>query len=139
MHVPPLPSATLPEDLALPLEFDVIFALSFFSHMPRTTWTRWLRRLYDGLAPGGLLFFTTHGRESMKFFPTATLDESGFWFNASSEQGDLDTADYGQAIALKKFVDVQIEQLPGVEYLAHEPSIWWGHQDLYVLRRGPTA
>lgn len=136
MGVATVPSALLPEDLALPLAFDVIFALSFFSHMPRATWTRWLNRLYDGLAPGGLLVFTTHGRESMKYFPAATLDATGYWFDASSEQGDLDTANYGQAITTKEFVDAQIRQLSGVEYLEHDPSVWWGHQDLYILRRG---
>lgn len=103
--------------------------------MPRATWMRWLNRLYDGLAPGGLLVFTTHGRESMKYFPAATLDESGYWFDASSEQGDLDAADYGQAITTKEFVDAQIRQLPGAEYLAYDPAVWWEHQDLYLLRR----
>ncbi len=133
--VPTVPSARVPEELVLPRPFNVIFALSFFSHMPRSTWLRWLRRLYEEVAPGGVLFFTTHGRKSMMHFPQARLDGEGYWFEASSEQGDLDTADYGQAITAKEFVDAQIASLPDVEYLLHEPGYWWGHQDLYVLRR----
>jgi hypothetical protein len=35
-------SSPFPELLSLPSQYDVVFALSFFSHMPITTWARWL-------------------------------------------------------------------------------------------------
>jgi SAM-dependent methyltransferase len=35
-----LASSEIPEALELPHHYDLIFVLSFFSHMPRTTWTR---------------------------------------------------------------------------------------------------
>lgn len=128
-------SANVPEAFDPQRKFDVIFVLSFFSHMPRATWGRWLRRLHDCLEPGGLLLFTTHGAESMRYFPGAVLDESGFWFDRSSEQVDLDTADYGQTITSKAFVDASIAALPQAEYLAYEAACWWEHQDLYIVRK----
>ncbi len=132
-------SADVPEELSLPTEYDVIFVLSFFSHMPRSTWGRWLQRLYAGLQPGGILLFTTHGTTSMQYFPQATLDGTGYWFDQSSEQGDLETAKYGQTITSKEFVDAHIAQLLGAEYLAYEPAGWWEHQDLYIIRKPSVA
>lgn len=134
--IPTIQSATVPEELALPQAFDVIFVLSFFSHMPRATWTRWLQRLYRAVRPGGLLLFTTHGLASMAQMGGKPLDADGFWFEAGSEQHDLDGADYGQTVTSREFVDAQIATLPGVECVQYEPGYWWGHQDLFVLRRG---
>ena len=56
-------SRTDPDDLSLPESFDVVFALSFFSHVPDGTWGRWLRKLYSALANDGLLIFTTTAGE----------------------------------------------------------------------------
>jgi hypothetical protein len=38
-------SASAPEDFNVGRKFDVVFALSFFTHMPRSTWARWLYAL----------------------------------------------------------------------------------------------
>jgi SAM-dependent methyltransferase len=50
-----------PEDVSFDEPFDVVFALSFFSHMPATSFGRWLAALYRAVRPGGVLAFTTHG------------------------------------------------------------------------------
>ena len=42
-----------PDKLSLGRKFDVVFALSFFSHMPKHSWTRWLRALARHTAAGG--------------------------------------------------------------------------------------
>lgn len=136
MSVKTVQSVDTPEALVLPTEYDAIFVLSFFSHMPRSTWGRWLKRLCEGLRKGGVLLFTTHGQTSMQYFPQAVLDQSGFWFDKSSEQGDLETAKYGQTITSQAFVEAQIKELGGVvEYLECEPAGWWEHQDTYILRK----
>ncbi|WP_082434520.1 polysaccharide pyruvyl transferase family protein [Devosia sp. A16] len=136
MSVDTVQSVDTPEALVLPTEYDAIFALSFFSHMPRSTWGRWLKRLCGGLRQGGVLLFTTHGQTSMQYFPQAVLDRSGFWFDKSSEQGDLETATYGQTITSQSFVEARIKELEDVvEYLEFEPAGWWEHQDTYVLRK----
>ena len=40
--------------------FDVVYALSVFTHLGRETGLRWMGELRRLLAPGGLLLFTTH-------------------------------------------------------------------------------
>jgi cyclopropane fatty-acyl-phospholipid synthase-like methyltransferase len=128
-------SCEIPEQLELPKQYDMIFVLSFFSHMPEQTWARWLQRLYAGLNGGGVLLFTTHGKVSMKYFPQAKLNSSGYWFEKSSEQKDLDAESYGQTITTKEFVDARIAELPDVRVRDYQEAGWWEHQDLYVLRK----
>lgn len=73
-------SSPFPEMLSLPCQYDVVFALSFFSHMPITTWARWLVALAKATRTDGLLIFTTHGIKSRRFFwtrPSRKID-SGF-------------------------------------------------------------
>jgi SAM-dependent methyltransferase len=46
-------SSSVPEDLQLGRHFDVIYAFSFFTHMPRRTWQRWLAALGRHVKSGG--------------------------------------------------------------------------------------
>jgi hypothetical protein len=86
------------------------------------------------LAPEGILLFTTHGETSRQYFPQAQPDEDGFWFEASSEQQDLDTANYGQTLTSKEFVRARIAELPHATLVELREGDWWGHQDLYVVK-----
>ena len=128
-------SATEPELFSPPQEFDVVFALSFFSHMPRATWGRWITSLLKAVRVGGLLIFTTHGRQSIKHFGEVTFDQNGYWFRADSEQKDLSTSDYGQTIVLPKYVINGLEKNSDASLIFFQEAYWWGHQDTYVLRK----
>lgn len=130
-----LPSATLPENYNCPERYDIVFALSFFSHMPKATWGRWLQRLFDLVSPGGHLVFTTHGMTSSKHFGNPGIPADGFWFLPSSEQKDLSAADYGQTICTTEFVSREVESRLRTNIASFVPGFWWGHQDLYVIRR----
>ena len=134
-HVKILQSQVSPEALDFTEKYDVIFVLSFFSHMPRETWLRWLSRLYSALASGGIMLFTTHGKVSLQSAPQAVPDEEGYWFSPMSEQSDLETSDYGATITLKKFVDARIALLQESDYLYYEQAGWWSHQDVYIIRK----
>lgn len=132
----PILSSHSPEALEIDEQFEVVFALSFFSHMPRTTWLRWLRTLLARVKPGGILVFTTQGLESARvFLGNPAIPDDGFWFRADSEQKDLDTAEYGQTVVSETFVRFHIEQLPGAELSAIRPKFWWKHQDTWIVRR----
>jgi 2-polyprenyl-3-methyl-5-hydroxy-6-metoxy-1,4-benzoquinol methylase len=86
MHVATMCSSNVPEQLSAERKFDAVFAISFFTHMPKTTWQRWLKALADRVVPGGAMLFTTHGRKSLRYADNPTLDPDGFWFVPSSEQ-----------------------------------------------------
>ena len=130
-----IPSHACPELFAPPGGYDAVLALSFLSHMPLTTWARWLVRLTLPLAVGGRLVFTTHGLHSRSHFGDPELPASGFWFHPASEQSDLPVSEYGQTITSPEFVRAVIATMPWVELLAWHEADWWGHQDCWVLRK----
>lgn len=133
-------SANNPEDLKIENNsFDVVFALSFFSHMPDLTWSRWLKILYDKVTPGGYLIFTTQGMNSRKYFGNPLIPDSGIWFISSSEQKDLNAADYGNTIVTPEYVKKAVENILHQRILYMAEADWWGHQDLYVINKAYVA
>jgi SAM-dependent methyltransferase len=124
-----------PEDLRLAEPFDAVFALSFFSHMPATSFGRWLGALYAAVRPGGILAFTTHGSVSHTIFGSPELDDAGYWFQPNSEQSDLVGAEYGSTVSLVPFVVRELYQHSQAPLAEYRNGYWWNHQDLYVARK----
>lgn len=126
-----------PDFLWLGREFDIVFALSFFSHMPIGSWARWLKALFRHVRPGGSLIFTTHGYVSNEklYNNLVDLGENGFWFEPSSEQKDLSVAEYGTTITSTEFVTRQIFKHLHAPIALAAPGLWWGHQDVYIVTK----
>ena len=129
-------SSSSPEDLAVP-EQDVIFAMSFFSHLPRTTYARWLKALVGTLAPGGALVFTANGHATHRLGITGVaVEPDGFGFLPRSEQIDLDGAEYGITISHPGWVMRTLaDQLPEVRLTYFREGHWWAVQDTYICVR----
>ena len=128
-------SASVPEQLAPPRQYDTVFVLSLFSHLPRSTWARWLQALYDTVTPGGILVFTTHGIKAAKY-DSVPLDEEGFFFAPASESNAIDPNEYGTAFTTEAFVRTRIAETVGADKLEYfAPVQFWNHQDVYVLRK----
>jgi hypothetical protein len=127
-------SELIPEQVLFPQRYDVVFVLSLFSHLPKSTWGRWLKCLYGGVAKGGVLVFSTHGMKAAKH-DNVTLDADGFFFAPSSESSAIDVNQYGTTFTSEDFVISQIEQTLGRHVLEHKALLqFWNHQDAYVLR-----
>lgn len=127
-----LSSSKTPENFYTGKRFDVVFALSFFTHMPEHTWGRWLRALARQLEPGGILMMTTHGVPALKGMGFPDFDRSGFQFATISEQEDLDTAEYGSTATSFDYV---YKQLALTELdLIHFREAGFGYQDLYIMK-----
>ncbi|WP_278534834.1 class I SAM-dependent methyltransferase [Delftia acidovorans] len=129
------PSASVPEQVRWPQQYELVFVLSLFSHLPRSTWTRWLKVLRDAVAPGGLLVFSTHGVKAADF-DSVKLDDDGFFFAPSSESSAIDANEYGTAFTSERFVLDRIAETWGSDALCHRSLVhFWNHQDAYVLQR----
>jgi SAM-dependent methyltransferase len=135
-------SSTIPEEFAAKEQFDVIIALSFFTHMPRRNWSRWLCSLIKELTPSGSLIFTTSGEPALEFnngvlleksLEPLTLDEDGFAFTRVSEQGDLDAGEYGTTVTSFSYVYNQI--IRANAKLLRFQQAGAGILDLYILQR----
>jgi SAM-dependent methyltransferase len=134
-------SPARPEDWSVERRFGVVFALSFFSHMPDATFAPWLKRLLSTAEPGGLLVFTTHGAISLRNMKSggfdASFNENGFYWNPQSDQRDLDSRNYGTSAVTQSYVQRALQSLPEAELIRFQQAFWWGHQDLYVIRKRP--
>jgi SAM-dependent methyltransferase len=128
-------SASKPRDFVLERRFDVVFALSFFSHMPNRSFGDWLAALFGTLADDGLLIFTAHGREQFIDLDQPTLEPEGYWYAPFSEQKDIPVDDYGIMIAPPLYVMDQIARIANAAVVLVHEANWWGKQDLYIVRK----
>lgn len=131
-------SHAVPEQLAWPRRYDLVFVLSLFSHLPRGSWGRWLAVLWDAVAPGGLLVFSTHGSEAARRAGVA-LDGEGYFFAPSSESNAIDAQEYGTAFTDEAFVRARVNELAPAPVQVDRAPVWfWNHQDAWVLKKqGP--
>lgn len=126
-------SYTSPEQLQTAEQYDVILALSFFSHLPERTWSPWLRKLLSLLKENGILVFTTHGYESLRRVRYPVSKFTGFKFSPASEQKDLGGEEYGNTIVSAGYV---VQQIPsGFRLIQFHEADWEDYQDVYVLAR----
>lgn len=128
-------SASVPEQVQWERKHDLVFVLSLFTHLPASTWSRWLRCIYDMVSPGGVLVFTTHGAEAVRK-QNVTLDENGYFFVASSESNAIDGQEYGTTFTSEAFVRARIaETLPEARLLRVAERHFWHHQDAIVIEK----
>ena len=105
-----LQSTSDPAGLLTPRTFDFVFVASLFTHLPRRTFGPWLAKLWEMVAPGGVLVFSVHD---------AGLDtlgaewQDGFAFIGANEVSALDTEQYGTTFTTETFVRQQLAQTIG--------------------------
>lgn len=127
-------SSAVPEELALPRQFQVIFVLSLFSHLPAASWSRWLARLWRATAPAGLLVFTTHGQSCIDR-ANVKVGDDGFAFFSGSESTAIEQADYGVTYTSEEFVRSAVRaHAPGAVHSVM-PDHFWSQQDAHILCR----
>ncbi len=135
-------SAASPAELNLTGNYNVVVALSFFSHLPSRTWKQWFARLTALVSEDGLFIFTTHGLPS-GVSKSLDLIKTGaeFHFTASSEQGDLPSEEYGTSYSHPRYVMNVLKDFPGLHLSEFKMGAWWGgNQDAYVIAKAsPSA
>jgi hypothetical protein len=130
-----LHSTSDPAALRSPQTFDFVFVASLFTHLPRRTFGPWLAKLWEMVAPGGVLAFSVHD----EFHNTLDADwQDGFAFIAASEVSALDTQEYGTSITTEAFVREQLAQSIGEDAAdaVRLPRGLCFMQDLWVVTRG---
>ena len=128
-------SASQPQSVEWPEKYSHVFVLSLFSHLPEKTWGSWLRRLYEALAPDGLLIISTHGLKSAHL-SGVNLPESGYAFFPSSESHALEGQEYGTTFTSPEFVTQTVRREIGQQVsLVVHPEYFWANQDAVIIRR----
>lgn len=129
------PDAFPPAGLPATPGFDCITAVSFFSHIPRVTFARWLTKLYGLLAPGGMLAFSVHDISMTSPPPGSDKD---FVFFPNSESRSLDGEEYGTTYVSERAVQEIVRQVLPAHVTIHRiPKGISYYQDIYVVADNP--
>ena len=97
-----------PADFPRDVKFDFIFASSFFTHMPETTFARWLETLYSLLTPRGILIFST--LDTSLIPSSGGARPKGICFVPISESRTLDKNQYGVTYVDEQFVTQVVDR-----------------------------
>jgi SAM-dependent methyltransferase len=134
-----------PRQIELGGPFDAIWVGSLFTHVPEARWTEFLDLLESVLSEGGLLVFTTQGRNVRRELLERELDwplsdeaveqvvrgfdETGFGYADWSG-----SAGYGTTLNRPSWVCAQIERRPGLRLVRFQEK-GWGRQDVVACER----
>lgn len=114
--------------------FDLIYALSVFTHLPESLQHRWIDELFRILKPGGYLFITAHGKHYLEML--AASERNDF------EAGQLvvryqEAAGTNMCSAFHSEEYVRGKLAKSFEVVDYVPEGAKGnpYQDVYLLRR----
>jgi len=117
-------------------QFDIIIAISVFSHLPPKRFHENLKALYQSLSNEGLFFFSTHGNY-FKDFNNLTLKDGYFYGPLGKDpnhtDGRLSGDEYSFMCVAKDFVDKQLQQA-GLEMIEFK-EMGIGKQDLFIAKK----
>ena len=130
-------------DLAPPLRyksdsFDFIFMVSVFTHLDEELQKAWMNELKRVLAPGGYIYFTTHGEKYLHLLDT---EQRGLFLDGALVV--IKEASAGQnicsAIESRRFVEDNL--LSGFEMVRHIPGCaeGFGGQDIFIITKNRSS
>ena len=122
-----------PAQINLAGQYELVFVLSMFTHLPTPMWTPWLLTLKRLVKPGGLLIFSVHN-ENVATEAGVIFDADGTHFIAASESSSLDVNTYGTTYTTRKFVEDNVRNVFGSEPLLYQPYTFWSGQDAVLIR-----
>ena len=122
-----------PASMVFPQQFDLVFVLSMFTHLPASRWQPWLRSLATAVKPGGLLVFSVCN-EPAALDLGLVFGGDGTHFIDSSESPSLDAEVYGTMYTTRRFVEEQVTQTFGRGPSHYFPYAFWVGQDAVVMR-----
>jgi len=119
-------------------QFDFIYALSVFTHLPERAQFLWINELQRVLKPQGYLLITTHGEH---YFDTLSSTEQKQFRSGNLVVRHKDAAGTNLCCAYHPQKYVQQKLVKGFEIIDFVPQGAKGnpHQDLYLMRKSPTA
>jgi hypothetical protein len=127
-------------EITLARSFDLIWCGSLFTHLDRVRWPHFLGFFADQLAPGGVLVFTTHGRQVMRWMMEGVYhyglsrEEQRALIRGYATQGIGSVSPSSQAFGISlssaAFVITQLERWPLLTLIGMHEAGWAGHRDV---------
>lgn len=126
-------SSHRPEEIDCDDQFELVFVLSMFTHVPPAMWAPWLIALKRFVKPGGLLVFSVHNEDFARE-AGVTFKPDGTHFIASSESASLEGHIYGTTFTTREFVENSVLKALGIETALYQTFGFWSGQDAVVVR-----
>jgi SAM-dependent methyltransferase len=126
-----------PQKLTIPQHFDLITAISLFSHLPKQRFIAWLGVLSDRLKPGGYFIFSIHHQRLMAAEVAEQFFKGGFAFFPNSESAIHPGEEYGTTYVDEGFLNLALADIKKVRMVKHLPHGLCDFQDLVVLQKEP--
>jgi SAM-dependent methyltransferase len=117
-------------------QFDLVYAISVFTHLDEGLQTSWLGELRRVVAPGGICLLTLHGPRSWPDMPAqdqASLRSKGFVFVRTDATKGLFPDWYQAAFHSRAYVEATFDRY--FEIVGCIPHEMDQHQNYVVLRR----
>ncbi|HTO57105.1 MAG TPA: class I SAM-dependent methyltransferase [Pseudomonadales bacterium] len=117
-------------------QFDLVYAISVFTHLDADFERAWLGELQRVLRPNGIALVTLHGPQSWNEMPLAdqqTLARDGFVFIENDASRGLFPDWYQTAFHSQTYVESTYAEF--FDVIAYLPRTMNGHQDVVLLRR----
>jgi SAM-dependent methyltransferase len=121
-----------PEKLVLPKQYELVFVLSMFTHLPPRMWAPWLHALKRTVQPGGLLVFSVHNETYAKELGVA-FGTDGTHFISSSESPSIDAETYGTTFTTRRFVEDSVSDVFGAKPQHYQSQCFWIGHDAVVV------
>jgi SAM-dependent methyltransferase len=141
----PVVSDTDVRKLAIDRQFDLIWCGSLFTHLERERWPHLLGFFAEHLTPGGVLVFTTHGRQPIQWMnddfynygltreEQLTLQQGyrdeGFGFVMPANQP------FGLSLSSVAWVCTELQRFSSLKVIGVHEAGWTGHQDTFACQR----
>jgi SAM-dependent methyltransferase len=130
-----------------PEPFDLIWVGSLLTHLGPTRWAGFLDVFRRSLRPGGVLVFTTHGREVYDRtvrgadygvpYWRATMVRHDYERTGFGYAHYLQSSSYGQSLSSPAWVFNQIAALDEMRLVHFSERAWDAHQDVFACVRDP--
>jgi SAM-dependent methyltransferase len=136
----------------IPLEhdaFDLVWVGSLFTHLDSDVWPRFLSVFRACLRPGGLLVFTTHGRNTYYKMLSGDLDNWLPYYRRSAIRYQYERTGfgyvkfpgsdsyYGVSLSEPAWVLRQIAQMKDMRAVHVSEKSWAAFQDVFACVRDP--
>ena len=128
-------------------KFDLIWVGSLFTHLPAERWGHFFEAFTSWLQPGGLLVFSTHGREIARCIRARTVHYGGL---AAGEADNLvseyeahgfsfrpytDRPGYGISMSSPAWICAALQKHPALQLVMLKERGWFNHHDAVACVR----
>jgi SAM-dependent methyltransferase len=131
---PPMPPLDYPDDM-----FDLVLAISVFTHLNEDYQFRWLEELSRILRPNGILLLTVHGYDTWKGFPrqeVVTIEKEGFYFRITNVRKGIFPEWYQSSYHSKKYVLREYSKYFDIlKYIENGLDPGGDYQDVVICRK----